>query len=261
MDIKLIVLDLDKTLLHNNGSISAYSIDVLTRCKERGILIAIATARSEYSAKKYVESIKPDVVITSGGAIARFENVIFHRALIPMITLNAIIQDALKEPSIECIRVMGEKHELSNNKNVPKGQKDYGHYDYSDLINPLNECAWKIQFETMNIQFLKKLQMKYTECELISYTDENLHKISNIHANKCDAILNTCEKFGLTIEKVLAFGDDYSDYKLLNIAGIGVAVENAIEAIKDISNYVCESNENDGVAKFIDKYILKEGNI
>ena len=71
----------------------------------------------------------------------------------------------------------------------------------------------------MNIQFLKKLQMKYTECELISYTDENLHKISNIHANKCDAILNTCEKFGLTIEKVLAFGDDYSDYKLLNIAG------------------------------------------
>lgn len=257
MGIRLIDLDLDKTLLHNNGVISDYSIRVLTQCRERGILIAIATARSEFSAKRYVDLIEPNIVITSGGAIARCGNKIFHKVLIPKITLNAIIQDALKEQSIECIRVMGEIHELSNNKNVPEGQKDYGHYDYSDLLSPLDEGAWKIQFETANIQFLKELKMKYSECELISYTNENLHKMSNIHANKRDAILGTCDKYGLKIEEVAAFGDDYSDYELINIAGMGVAVENAIEPIKIIANFVCESNEDDGVAKFIKKHTLK----
>ena len=57
MAIRLIVLDLDKTLLHNDGSISDYSINILNDCSNKEILIAIATARSEYSAKKYVELI------------------------------------------------------------------------------------------------------------------------------------------------------------------------------------------------------------
>lgn len=257
MDIKLIALDLDRTLLRSNGEVSNYSLDILERCKEKGVLIAIATARSEFSAKKYVDLIKPDIVITSGGAVARFRNKILHKALIPQVTVNSIITDALNQQSIECIRVMGEVHELSNNQNVPVGQKDYGHYDYSDFKDPMKEDAWKIQFETKDISFLKMLELKYPECELTSYTNEDLHKLANIKANKKDAMLCVCNNFGLMIEEVAAFGDDSSDYELLKIAGMGVAVANAINQIRDIADFVCESNEEDGVAKFIEKNILR----
>lgn len=257
MNVKMIALDLDKTLLHNNGCISKYSLDILEKCQKSGILIAIATARSEFSAKKYVELINPDIVITSGGAVARIDEKILHRALISQVTVNSIIQDGLSHSTVECIRVMGEKHELSNNKNVPEGQKDYGHYDYSDLSEPLQEDAWKIQFETKDIHFLHELQKKYPECELVSYSNEDLHKLANVKANKKDAMLSVCDSLKITIEEIAAFGDDSSDYDLLIAAGIGVAVDNAIEKVKDIADYICESNENDGVAKFIEQNILR----
>ncbi len=256
MEIKLIALDLDRTLLHDNGDVSTYSLEILEKCKKKGILISIATARSEFSAKKYVDLINPNIVVTSGGAMAHIKNRILHKALIPQVTVNSIIRAALKQPSIDCIRVMGEVHELSNNKNVPAGQKDYGHYDYSDFKNPLEEDAWKIQFETKDISFLRKLVLKYPECELTSYTNEDLHKLANIKANKKDAMVSVCNSLDIVVEEVAAFGDDSSDYELLKRVGMGVAVENAIDKIKDIADFVCESNEQDGVARFIEKNIL-----
>lgn len=256
METKLIVLDLDRTLLHDNGDVSTYSLEILKKCKKKGILISIATARSEFSAKKYIDLINPNIVVTSGGAVARINNQILHKALIPQVTVNSIIKDALKQYTIDCIRVMGEVHELSNNQNVPVGQKDYGHYDYSDFKNPLEENAWKIQFETKDISFLRKLVLKYPECELTSYTNEDLHKLASIKANKKDAMVSVCNSLDILMEEVVAFGDDSSDYELLKRVGMGVAVENAINKIKDIADFVCKSNEEDGVAKFIEKNIL-----
>lgn len=256
MDIKLIALDLDRTLLRNDGEVSTYSLEILEKCKKRGILIAVATARSEFSAQKYVRLIKPDIVITSGGAVAYLGNKILHKALIPQVTVNSIIEDALNQQSIECIRVMGEVHELSNKKNIPAGQKDYGHYDYSDLKEPMKEDAWKIQFETRDISFLKMLELKYPECELTSYTNEDLHKFANIRANKKDALINVCGSLEIMVREVAAFGDDSSDFELLKAVGMGVAVENAIDQIRNIADFICGSNETDGVAKFIEKNIL-----
>lgn len=257
MRVRLIALDLDKTLLHNDGTISNHSLKILSECRKKEILIAIATSRSEFSAKKYVDLIKPDIVITSGGAIAYSGEKVLHKALITQVTANLIIQDALRKPSIECIRVMGEIHELSNNKNVPEGQKDYGHYDFSDFLEPLEENAWKIQFVTKDISFLETLTMRYPECELTSYTNEDLHKLADIKANKRDAIMSVCSSYGIKLEAVAAFGDDFSDYNLLKDVGIGVAVENAIEQVKSIANYICRSNEEDGVARFIEEFILR----
>ncbi|WP_322174432.1 HAD family hydrolase [Acutalibacter caecimuris] len=255
MHLKLIALDLDKTLLHNDNSISDYSIDILTECQQRGIIIAIATARSEYSAKKYLDKINPDVVITSGGAIAKLGNRVIHKALIPQEVLNSIIQSTINHPLINCIRVMGEIHELSNKTGLPKGKKDYGHYDYSDFKEALHEDALKIQFETSDINFLESLIRKYPDCELISYRNENLHKIANTLANKLDAIRSVCYACNIQLAEIAAFGDDMSDFKLLEAVGMGIAVENAVEVVKNVADFVCPSNDEDGVAIYIERYI------
>ena len=66
---KLILSDLDHTLLRSDGSISDYTLDVLKRCRERGILFAIATARYWIDAERYIEMLKSDYEITTDGTL------------------------------------------------------------------------------------------------------------------------------------------------------------------------------------------------
>ena len=66
---KLIILDLDGTLLHSDKSISQYTINTLEKCRSKGILIGISTARGETNAKHFISKINPEVVISSGGAL------------------------------------------------------------------------------------------------------------------------------------------------------------------------------------------------
>ena len=60
----------------------------------------------------------------------------------------------------------------------------------------------------------------------------------------------------LQASEIIAFGDDMNDAEMLTEFGYGIAVENAIPEVKDMVSYICESNDNDGVAKYIEKLII-----
>jgi Cof subfamily protein (haloacid dehalogenase superfamily) len=64
------------------------------------------------------------------------------------------------------------------------------------------------------------------------------------------------EHLGVEREELLAFGDNYNDLTMIGYAGTGVATDNAETEVKRIANFVCESNDDDGVAKFIEQYML-----
>ena len=64
------------------------------------------------------------------------------------------------------------------------------------------------------------------------------------------------ENIGVSREELLAFGDSFNDLTMIGYAGMGVAMDNADPEVKRISNFVCESNDDDGVARFIEKYVL-----
>ena len=65
------------------------------------------------------------------------------------------------------------------------------------------------------------------------------------------------DKLGVNRDELIAFGDNYNDMTMIGYAGFGVAMGNAEEDVKKIANYVCESNDEDGVAKTMAKYVLK----
>jgi hypothetical protein len=65
-----------------------------------------------------------------------------------------------------------------------------------------------------------------------------------------DVLLNSCYT-NITMENVVAFGDNYNDIEMLKAVGLGVAVSNAIEEVLQIANKVTDTNKNDGVAKVI----------
>ena len=79
----------------------------------------------------------------------------------------------------------------------------------------------------------------------------------NAESSKWVAINSIIEKFGISKENVIAFGDDINDLEMIKNAGTGVAMGNAEEQLKSIANYITDTNVNDGVAMFLKKYILK----
>ncbi|HLR52116.1 MAG TPA: HAD-IIB family hydrolase, partial [Candidatus Avamphibacillus sp.] len=76
--------------------------------------------------------------------------------------------------------------------------------------------------------------------------------------NKANALKTVCKKLGITMDNVLACGDSINDIKMIQEAGVGVAVGNAQQAIKNVADFVTETNNNDGVAKAIEKYVLQK---
>lgn len=87
-------------------------------------------------------------------------------------------------------------------------------------------------------------------------TDHKLIMIMHREAVKANAVRLLAERYGYNMNQIVSFGDDYNDVDMLKQCGTGVAVSNAIDEAKSAADYICESNDDDGVAKWIEANIL-----
>jgi len=76
-------------------------------------------------------------------------------------------------------------------------------------------------------------------------------------ATKSKAAASLVQFWDIASSEILAFGDDLNDIDMLSYAGIGVAMGNALDEVKAAANYICLSNDEDGVAHWIEEFILK----
>ena len=72
-NLKILLFDLDGTLLRNDKTVSEYSLEILSKCKECGHFIGISTSRSEQNCFSFLKEVKPDILISSGGALVRVD--------------------------------------------------------------------------------------------------------------------------------------------------------------------------------------------
>lgn len=173
--IKMIVMDLDGTLLDDCLNISAYTLSILGECRNRGIRIVIATARSRQTAETIIDLVQPDFSILNDGAII-------------MDSCDNVIHNEL--------HLLDEVAEID--------------YDY----------------------------------------------IENLNLNKMNAITILAKSQDIAVSEVLAFGDGANDIKMILYCGTGVAMENASHDVKSYANDVCKSNNENGVAIWIEEHIL-----
>lgn len=96
----------------------------------------------------------------------------------------------------------------------------------------------------------------YPEVYLLSNNGESWHQIMHTSSSKFNAIAFLSKHTGIASEDIISFGDDYNDVEMLQKCGVGVAVENAVNEAKAAAKFICETNEKDGVAKYLEKYIL-----
>lgn len=254
MEVRLIALDLDGTVLRDDKSISSATLDALAKCRRKGIKIVVATARSEKAAERYLGQIKPDLVISNGGALVRAGSRIVHECMLPAGVAHSIIRE-----------LMQTRDYVSMTAELPSGYYatwdppytgDYAHTKYSDFRAPLTEDVYKITAELLSAHEAEETAARYPLCAMLTFSGEHWHRFAHRDAGKLNAVRAAAAYFGHDLAAVAAFGDDVNDLDMLRGCGIGVAMGNAALEVKSAADFVCDTNDRDGVAKWLEQFAL-----
>ena len=254
-NIRLIITDLDFTVLHTNKSISDYTQNVFAKCSEYGIRTAIATARYQIGAENFINILKPNFEITTDGTMIHCNGKLIYGCGFDLVTTNHIINEIMRISTTQEITVATEMGVLWNSHHITDSPILYKAI-YNDYSKPLDNNAYKIVAELPNKETALKIANKFSECRLICYRGENIYGFINKNAGKIEAIKSLAKYLDIGLSNIIAFGDDLNDIDMLEQCGYGIAVSNAVKEVLDVADYVTDSNDEDGVAKFIESNIL-----
>ena len=217
MKEKVLLFDLDGTLLTGEKTISPRTLDELRRCREKGYIIGVATSRRETS-----------------GIIACVREVCGNVS----ITVDTREGEHLRN-------YVPEQDALE----ASWGQSSFN--DFSDFA----ESSLKICAEVFDEADAAKMAEALPQCDCIRFTDGFWYKLTRAGVNKESAVIRLCEHMGITPADIAAFGDDLADIGMLRLCGRGIAMGNSCDEVKQIADEVIGSNDEDGIADFLHKYI------
>ncbi|WP_373119067.1 HAD hydrolase family protein [Holdemania massiliensis] len=142
----------------------------------------------------------------------------------------------------------------SNNKTLVTGDHVHEYTDYSN-INTFE--IQKVSITTQHPEIIKSLDFNVYNCKLVDNAkDPSYFAILNKKVSKLAGLSDLCDYLGVNKSDVIAFGDDYNDLDILTHSGHAVVVNNASEDLKSYADDICPSNDEDGVAKWIESSLL-----
>jgi Cof subfamily protein (haloacid dehalogenase superfamily) len=253
---KMIVTDLDKTLLNNNGNITEYTKETLRKCMERDIIVVFATARPIRVTNIFYPIIRPNAIICHNGAEVLVNDKVIHQCGISAEIYNGILDKLARQlPDHNLAIEINDKLYANFNPAVY-----WGKIDYEDITKLPDGNADKIVIGIKDLGKLNEIEKQLSEDLYLEKSqgliDSNIGLIMNKGATKWNALKELAKYFNVDIENIVSFGDNENDLEMVRNSGTGVAVENGIDEIKRAAKYVCESNENNGVAVWIENNIL-----
>ena len=253
-DCKLLLFDLDGTLLRSDKTISAKTQKMLQRCKQEGILIGVSTSRAEQNALSLIEIVQPDIIVSRGGALVKYNNEYIHKAEFCAEETANLIQMARRICGSDCeITIDTIDSHYWNYKTDPKKQdQSWGESIYTDFMD-FEKSSLKMCVEIFEDSQAKQLQEMLKDCDCVRFSDGYWYKFTKKTATKENAIAKVCAVCGIKIEEITAFGDDYADIGMLKLCGKGIAMGNAIEEVKQNADLVIGSNDEDGIAAYLEQ--------
>jgi Cof subfamily protein (haloacid dehalogenase superfamily) len=257
----MIVSDLDGTLLRNDKTISAYTVSVLKCCRERGIKVLFATARSEKSSERFTSQIQPEGIISNGGALARCGEKIVYERYISCERANELILRCLKTKGMGYITADTDRGYFANHPvdlDHP-AWRDYSHQIYTGFEKGVSGKVYKLTIDMPDPLIAGEIGSSFPDLSMIAFSGEGWHRFAHREALKEKALAAAADFFGMETAAIAAFGDDYNDMEMLRFSGHGVAVSNAIGEVKAAARYLCGSNDEDGPAKWIEGNVLDPG--
>lgn len=267
-NVKLVVFDLDGTLLTSKSKISHQSKLAIELLKKKGIKIAIASGRIFTMLKNFYEDLKlDDFVISSNGAA--IDDLMTHQ---PIQQLFADQDEAKKvvefclENHIECNILKRDacyfqpysdriaKFNLYNKHAKEEQSEEIKLISYDESIDDYGGIEKLLIYEMDTVKTAKIINFVENSTKLIhmtsgiGYTD-----ISAPGVSKGKAVIKIAEYMKISLEQVCVFGDYDNDISMLDIAGIAVVMANGTETTLKYADFITRSNDDEGIA-----YAIKE---
>ena len=250
----IILTDLDGTLFHNDKSISDYSKRIIAQAQQKGLLFGICTARARINALKFLDGIKPDILISNGGGLVTLKDEVIYSCQFSVEEARTLIKTAFEVFGPDVILSTDNEHGLYSNSKEELGDKFWTFDDFRDFKEP----CMKMCIESLDCQKIEKVvsSIGLDKIDYLPFSDIPWYKLSKKDATKEKAIEALCSHLKIGPEQIVAFGDDFNDIGMLRLCGKGIAMKNAIPQVQQIADEVCETNENDGVAKWLEEKFL-----
>lgn len=266
MTIRLVAMDLDDTLLRDDWTISPRVLKAIQKAQAQGVIITIATGRMTISTRPYAEQIGVDVpIITYHGASVQqvLSGEILFRCVIPSAVATEIIEDVAKRGIYGQVylkdRVVTSKLNEWSKEYAKIASVQVEEADLSVLLSQEPEGVEKILLiaeESVLDRLAPSLKQRFGEKIHITKSKPNFLEITDCAVNKGVALAMLAKHLGIAQEEVMAIGDSFNDLEMIQYAGTGVAMGNARPEIKAQADIVTVSNEEDGVAEAIERYVL-----
>ena len=247
--MKAAIFDLDRTLLRSDKSVSKYTLDVLKRCRRKGVRLMAATARPERSIAGYQEMIGFDAAVTMNGA----------RVLLP----DRVMENAIRHESARLIlqrlmrfgsAVISIETDEGIFANVPIPEWNAAVFNSFPNL-PVEGAVYKLLASSADAALYEQIAGLLTEDTYHSLANGSLIQVMSINATKWNGVKAMLLHFGLAADDAVYFGDDHDDLECLQNCGTGVAVANAIPPVLEAADVVAVSNDEDGVARYLERYL------
>ena len=266
MEKHLIAVDLDGTLLTDDKKISKRNIQALRKAMKQGHEVVIATGRPYRASIMYYEEIG----LTS--PIVNFNGAFVHY---PGNDDWGVYHEPLDLETVKEIMQVSERYEIHNI--LAEVMDDvYFHFHDEKLLD-----IFSFGNPKMETGDLRSILKKDPTCLLIHASEEEVEKIrhylSEVHAevidhrrwaapwhiieivrtgmNKSVGLERISKHYNIPQQNIIAFGDEDNDFEMIEYAGTGVAMGNAIDELKQKANEITLTNEEDGIAVFLEKYL------
>lgn len=266
---KAIFIDIDGTLRNNNNIISKRTILAIKKVIKKGTLVVLCSGRP----RKYVEEISREcnasryIITSNGGIIYDYEeNKIIHKSTIEKQACIELFK--LSEQFNTTVIIDTEEMQVANK--LEKSNSTIKHLD-TNIETYANEnnillCTIKDEnFEKMleirkKIEKIENVEIKQ---EIKSLGDNNTSKkesmyyfIGNKETCKGKAIERFCKILTINLKDTVAIGDDFNDISMFKVVGHSVAMANATDEVKKYADEITLSNEDDGVAVFLENLFI-----
>ena len=267
MNYKMIVLDMDDTLLRDDHTVSEPTKQALMAAQELGVKVVLASGRPTYAMHDIAKQLK----------LAHYGSYIlsFNGAKI----INAKTNEELFESTLSP-QTAHHLYDLSKRENV--GIQTYiGDSIITETPNPYSDIEEDITGLPLNIvdDFKKSVTAPVVEVLMLENGEKLVHvekklqeelrgelsvmrskpyflEFTEYGVTKGTSLKQLIHKLGITKDQVIAVGDSYNDLAMIQFAGLGVAMGNAPDDIKQAADHVTDTNMNDGVARVVEEFLL-----
>jgi len=265
-DIKFVIFDVDGTLITKSSRILLDStIDAIHQLQNKGIKVAIATGRAMYALEKsIIDRVHFDYYVCSNGTFIydNDDKKIVYKRIVLNETINKYTDLCDKTNSEVLFQFEDAGYIYSGNGKLKKiitkylGINDFiiNHPERNHHLK--NEASAIVSYIDEN--HLETFKDSFLDYDFVPFA-QDYYDLNPKSINKATGIFKICDYLNIDYSQTMAFGDANNDYEMIEEAGIGIAMGNALDNIKEVAKYITEDTEHHGVHNALVHFGLIEG--